>query len=135
MTRTEAAEIVELIAKSLNDNPGQFNLSVNLTGQQITSYGGTGLQVTAMGGGPGSNTIGQQVSVSGADLRIEQSKAEFREEVVSVVSTMMQLAEKLREETPDSSQIQESLQSLKKTWIPGVIIGVIGNVVTKALGL
>ena len=61
----EAVSIIEEMIQSLKNNPNQFHINVNVTGQQITSQGGTGLIITATGGGPGSTTIGEIVSASG----------------------------------------------------------------------
>jgi hypothetical protein len=139
MTRTEAADLIETIIASLKDNPNQFTLSIKVVGQQITaSGGGTGLQVTAVGGGPGSTTIGNQVSMAGAQIQItpqQHAHAAFDQQARALVETLQTIATQLRAPTPDQSVIQRAMGSLKNTWVPGVIIGVVGNVVSKALGV
>jgi hypothetical protein len=138
MTPTEAADLIETIIASLKDNPNQFTLSIKLVGQQITaSNGGIGLKVTAVGGGPGSTTIGNQVSTTGAQIQIspQQAHAAFDQQTHALVETLQTIATQLRAPTPDQSVIQRAMGSLKNTWVPGVIIGVVGNLVTKVLGL
>jgi hypothetical protein len=44
MDKHTAAEIVEAIRSSIQNEPTQFNIVVNVTGQQITASGGTGLE-------------------------------------------------------------------------------------------
>jgi hypothetical protein len=66
MTNIEAAELIETMIASIKTNPAQFNISVSVIGQSVVSHGGIGMKVTAVGGGPGSTTIGNQVSMGGA---------------------------------------------------------------------
>ncbi len=61
----EAVSIIEEMIQSLKNNPNQFHININVTGQHITSHGGTGLSITTTGGGPGSTTIGEIVSARG----------------------------------------------------------------------
>ncbi len=78
MSPKEAADIIRGIAKSLQENPTQFQINVNVsaTGQQITSYGGTGQSVNVTCGGPGSSTTGVRVSVSMDDAKISTARAQ-----------------------------------------------------------
>jgi hypothetical protein len=91
MTTVEAAQVVRAISGSVRTNPGQFQIHIQITGQSVVSHGGTGLSITAIGGGPGSSTTGQKVAV------------------------------------------RPIYDGLVGTWVPGVIISVVGNVLTSAL--
>ena len=64
MRPDEAAELINVIANSLESHPDQFTLSVRVIGTQVAATGdGPGLTVTTTGGGPGSTTtvVGQFV--------------------------------------------------------------------------
>ncbi len=137
MNATEAAEIVEAIASSMRNNPAQFHLSISVIGQQVTSYGGTGLSVSASGGGPGSSTIGQVVSTSGGQIQISQQRGiqAFEQQLNDLIASVNEIAQQLRQPTPDRSTIKRILDSFANTWVPGVVTSVIGSVVTKSLGL
>ena len=66
METSEAAELIETIAKSISEEPSQFHFAVEITGTKATAVGGgVGLSVQAHGGGPGSTTIGYQSTLSG----------------------------------------------------------------------
>jgi hypothetical protein len=137
MTPVEAADVIEAMAQALRANPRQFHINISVIGQRVTSYGGIGMQVNATGGGPGSTTIGNQVSMGGADIQLaqQQGAAAMEQQFAALLQTLANIATELRSAKPDRSVIQRALDSLKNTWVPGVIIGVAGNVATQALGL
>ena len=140
MTPIEAADVIDAMAQALRANPRQFNININVSmvGQRITTYGGgIGMQVTAVGGAPGSMTIGNQVSVGGAQVELaqQQGAAAMEQQFAALLQTLSNIATELRSAKPDRSVVQRAIDSLKNTWVPGVIIGVAGNVATKALGL
>ena len=137
MDSTEAAEIVQAIRDSLRSHPHQFHIRISAVGQEITSYGGTGLSITAIGGGPGSKTVGQTVSVDGTQIQISPDQADhaMTEQVTALVNSLDAIAAELRSPSPDKSRIQRVFDSLEGTWVPGLIIGVLSNVLSSAIGL
>jgi len=137
MTPAEAADVIEAMAQALRANPRQFHINISVIGQRVTSYGGIGMQVNAAGGGPGSTTIGNQVSMGGANIELaqQQGAAAMEQQFAALLQTLANIATELRSAKPDRSVVQRAIDSLKNTWVPGVIIGVAGNVATKALGL
>ncbi len=137
MTPAEAADVIEAMSQELRANPRQLHINISVIGQRVTSYGGIGMQVTAVGGGPGSTTIGNQVSMGGANIELaqQQGAAAMEAQFAALLQTLANITTELRSAKPDRSVIQRALDSLKNTWVPGVIIGVAGNVATKALGL
>ena len=137
MHASEAADVIDSIASAIRSNPAQFHLAINVTGQRITSYGGTGLSVSVTGGGPGSMTIGQKVSVSGADIEIQQQRGvqAFEQQLCALLVALAELSQHLRSANPDRPRVSRIVESLKGTWIPGVITSVVGNVISKSLGI
>ena len=77
MDTRDAADIIDGIAKSLTEHPNQFQFKIDITGQSVVSNGGIGIgigvQVNAVGGGPGSTTIGNQVTMSNAGNQVYES--------------------------------------------------------------
>jgi hypothetical protein len=135
MTPIEAAEVIEAMAASFRANPAQFTIEIHMTGQKAMNTGGIGFASTAIGDGPGSTTIGNQVTV-GQDANIEfKAKQAFDQQGNAMLQTLQTIAAELRKPQPDRSLIQRAMASLKSAWVPGVITSVAGNVLTKALGL
>lgn len=133
----EAVDIIEELIQSLKNNPSQFHISVNVIGQKITSHGGTGLSITATGGGPGSTTIGQKVSVGGADVRILQESGvqAMNAQFNALLQTLHKIAEQLQSSSPDRGAISGLYNSLKNTWIPEIIATIVGSVLKRTIGL
>jgi hypothetical protein len=137
METDEAIAILESLTQSLRDNPSQFNITISVTGQRITSHGGTGLSITAMGGGIGSTTIGQVVSLDGSQIEISQSRGQqaMNEQFNALLQTLNQIIGQLRGPSPDRGIITRLYESLRNTWVPGVITSVVGSVLTRTIGL
>jgi len=137
MELTQAADIVQTISESLKSNPDQFHININVTGQQITSHGGTGLEITATGGGPKSTTVGQIVSMDGAQIEILRGKANqaMTEQITALINSLDEISKELRSSRLDKSRIQHLIDSLRGTWVPGVIIGVLSNILSSAIGI
>ncbi len=137
MHTTEAAEIVEVMAAALRANPLQFQVSIRVVGQSVTSYGGTGMSISVTGGGPGSTTIGNKVSLSGAQIEIAQQQGgqAMSEQFEALLQQLGNIAQELRKPVPDKSLVKQAVDGLKNTWVPGVIVGVLGNIASKALGV
>lgn len=136
MEPIEAADIVQAISDSLRSDPSQFHISVSVVGQNITSYGGTGLKIIATGGGPQSTTVGQIVSMDRAQIQVSRDQADqaWTDQVTALVNSLDAIAAELRSPNPDKPRIQRIFHSLKDTWVPGVVIGVLSNVLSGAIG-
>ena len=137
MEPREAAEVIQAMIDSLRSEPDQLHISINVSGQQITSHGGTGLSITATGGGPGSTTVGQVVTMDGSHIEISRGKADqaMRDQLTALINSLEEITAELRSPRPDRSRIQKVLDSLKGTWVPGLIIGVMSNALSSAIGI
>ena len=137
MNAKEAADVIRGIAKSIVDNPSQFHISVNVVGQQVTSHGGIGLSISAVGGGLGSTTVGQSVSMGGAQVTIAQERGvqAIEQQFQALLDSLSAIATQLESNSPDRGAINRIYRSLVDTWVPGVITSVVGNVLSKAIGL
>ena len=74
MNPTETADVIEAMARALPADPQQFHISISVIGQRVTSYGGIGMQLNAVGGDPGSTTIGNQVTMGSAQIELAQQQ-------------------------------------------------------------
>ena len=137
MSPIEAAGVLDEIISSIKANPAQFHLSVNVIGQQVTSHGGTGMSIAVVGGGAGSTTIGNKVSLAGASVEIAQQRGHqaVNDQINALLAALAEISRELRAQAPNKPLVQRLVASLKGTWVPGVIVGVVGNVVSKALGV
>jgi hypothetical protein len=137
MNAQEAADIVRSISKSIRENPAEFRVNISIVGQQVTSHGGTGQSISAVGGGSGSTTIGQRVGLSGTSVRISQDFATeaMNQELKALVDSLDAIAIELESASPNKSKLEKIYNSLKGEWVPGVITSVIGNVLSKVIGL
>jgi hypothetical protein len=133
MDTKEGIEIIKGIIQSIQDNPSQFHIDVKVIGQQISSYGGTGLIITATGGGPGSTTIGQNVSVNGSQIKIAQQRGNqaIQQQFEALIRVLQEISQQLESSSPDKSKIQCLYQSIKNTWVPGIITSVVGSVLSQ----
>jgi len=134
----EAAEIIETIARSVKEEPSQFHFEINVTGTRATAIGGgTGLSVHAIGGAPGSKTIGFQSSIGSSDVEIahKAANAAIQKEMLALAEELSNLASELRLTTPNKTRINQILNSLKQGWVPNMITSIVANIITKlALG-
>jgi hypothetical protein len=104
MELSEAAELIDGMAKSIREKPSQFHFEIEISGTKATAIGGgVGLSVQARGGGPGSTTIGYQSTLSGASIEIAQKAANdaIRQEMSALVDVLGNLVAELRSASPD----------------------------------
>jgi hypothetical protein len=138
MKQTEAISIIQAIANSINTNPGQFQFEINVIGTSATgTSGGTGISVNVTGGGVGSNTIGFHSEVNGTNIQIAQKTANeaIQREMAWLHSQMQTIIDELKSQSPNHDNLRKVYHSLVNTWVPGLIISVIGNILTMALGI
>jgi hypothetical protein len=137
MTPAEAAYVIEAMARALRANPQQFHINVSVIGQRVSSYGGTGMVVNAVGGGPGSTTIGNQVTMGGAHVELSPMLGgqAMDQQFGVLLQTLEGIVAELRSPKPDRSRIGRAIDTLKDTWVPGAIVSTVVALIAKALGL
>ena len=137
MDKKDATELIEAIIDSIEREPGQFHIHISVTGQKISSSGGIGAIISATGGGPGSTTIGQSVSMNGAQIEFQRLSAiqGIEEQKKALVNALSNISVELNHPTPDKSKITNILNSLKETWVPPLIVSIVTQLVTKSIGL
>lgn len=141
MNKANASQIIKAIAESIKQDPAQFHFKVNITGMNVSaSEGSTGMIVSAQGGGAGSKTIGLNVSLDNQKVQIAKKTADaaLSQQMTQLYNTLNDIAEKLNTEklnTEDKSAIENMYNSLKNTWVPGVITSIVGNILSLVIGI
>ena len=137
MSKKEAAGIIDSMTESLRNNPNQFQIQINVAGQFISNAGpGTGVEIHVSGGGPGSNTTGQKVSMDSSQIEITQKAGDeaMKQEMKTLVESLGVISHELTCQKPDKQKISKVCQSLK-TWVPSLIRSVLVCVLTQAVGM
>lgn len=137
MQVTEAADIIDEITLSLKRDPDQFKPSFSVIGQQVTvSAGEAGINMTLSGNGVDSSAVRNGVDLSNVTIELVREKGAqvFEEQFNFLLQDLREIADQLRSPSPDKLLIQEILASFRGSWIPGVIIGVVENAASKAIG-
>jgi len=133
MDAIQASTVIDSLAESIKTNPGQFNIEVSFIGQSVVSHGGIGLSVSVTGGGPGSNTVGNSVTLDGGSISIASGRANAAmvQQMSALADSLSQISEQLKSGNPDKGVIRSVIESLKKSWVPAAITAVV-SVVTKS---
>lgn len=132
MTNQEVAQILEGMANSLRENPSQFQFTVHVTtiGASGTAYGGgVGMMGIAQGGGTG---IHASASTGSTQVGIAQKRGEsaMGQKIQALADQLSAMAQEMKNDSPDKSKMEKMYESLKATWVPGVISSVVGNLLT-----
>lgn len=138
MKANEAAEIIESMIASIEANPDQFNIEVNVTGLSVTANScATGLIVSAVGGEQGSTTTGMEISISSSQVDLAQKRGTevMNQQIQTLVDSLSELANELRAKETGKAKVSKILRSLKDTWVPQIIIAVLSNILAKSIGI
>ena len=137
MNKTEAAALIEAIINSIEQEPGQFHIEVNITGQKISSSGGIGAIISATGGESGSTTIGQSITAGGSQIEFARKAAtqQMQQQTIALVTSLKDIVAELSHRSPDKSRIRCLLDSLRETWVPPLIVSLVAKAVASSIGL
>jgi len=137
MNKTEAIALIETISKSIEQEPSQFYIEVNVTGQKISSSGGIGAIISATGGEPGSTTVGQTISMGGPQIEFARKAAnqEIQQQIQALLASLKEIVLELSHQSPDKSRIRSILDSLRESWVPPLIVSLVTKAVTSSIGL
>lgn len=135
---TTAVAVLEAAIKSLKDKPNQFNLQVTCQGMQVTASGGsTGMNMTVIGGAPGSQTMGMKVTMDNAQCNVAGSKvdAAMKEQGEKAIELLTKIKSAIEANKSDKTEVSGLLSELGSTFIVPALQSVIEAVVKKALHL
>ena len=137
MTNIEAANIVATILESMRRNPAQFHFNVNVStigAMGIGGSGGPGIVGIAQGGGVGFSASATAPSQVQIQFSQGQADAAINQQWAQIEKTLEQLVAELRASTLTRAKADGFLGSLKKTWLPNVVVAALTEVVKVLLG-
>jgi len=136
MNTQEAAQVIEAMVRSLQENPAQFHFTV-----QVTSIGAQG---TAYGGGVGMVGIGRDggtgisASASGGNVKArvvrEKANEAAGQQIQELLNHLSAVALELRSPSPDKSKLQKMAEAMKGKLIPDLIVSVVANLISASVG-
>ena len=136
MEKETASMLIKSIAEAIKKDPGQFHFTLKISGMNVRASGGsTGMIVSATGGGPGSQTSGLHISMDNHNIEIAKQNANAvqLQQMTQIYNTLNEIAEKLSLE--NKGVIKNLYDSLKNTWVPGVVTSIVGNILSLVLGI
>ncbi len=135
MRSEEAAAVIDALRESFQSNPSQFHFDVNVTTigtQAIASGGGTGINVSVSGGGPGSSTTGFSSTASSGNTSVQIAQQVATEEIQrqaqQIIKSLSDLATELRCTTPQQSNISKCISALSSTFVPALVLAAVKTV-------
>ena len=137
-TLEDILSVIDEAIDSLSQQPNQFALSINITGTTAMAQGGgTGLSVTAVGGGPGSSTIGFQSSIDGAQIQAAQSAVNNHliSEADKAIQILRDLKTSLSSKNPEGDKVSSLLSNLKESYLPPIVTSIIVKLISFYLGM
>lgn len=124
MKAEEAAQVIRTMADSVENDPNQFHIQVITAGVAGISHGGgTGLASTAVGGQPGSVTVGTSGTArGGGNVQIQQGDRAAEASLDEAVQALRELAQ-LAESGPSRDTLWERVQQLNQiATMPSLIV-------------
>lgn len=131
MNRSEARDLLLVMAGSLRDDPPSFKVEVNLTGMRVSNSGGIGVLASPTGGGPGSTTIGVQASANAGDIdaRVAAINDELRAQVTHAADVIAMIASEIERDKPDEGLIDRLVQQLPSQLVGAVVSATVSAIV------
>ncbi len=129
MTAEEAAQLFAVIAKSIEQNPNQFNFRIMNVGMMAVGGPGAGPGVVgiAHGGAPGSRAVGIHARAGDGNVNIDVDA----EADAEVAEGLRSLAEATGQE--DKGAIRAALKRLQDaSATPAMIVGLANSILTLA---
>lgn len=138
MEAKEAAELVAAMAAALESNPQQFVIQMKTMGAQFQgSNGGTGANITTIGGAAGSIASGVKITaIAGTNSsNLQAIKGVADPQINKLIADLKSVSDELRKTSPDKGRIAAFLDAVRNTWVPTVITAVISTAIGHVTGL
>ena len=124
---SKLAQAIETVGKSLQNDPSQFIVTINVMGTSVANSGpgSTGINISpTISGGSGSFT-GMVTNMNGATIQVARGNAqlEMRNQVIEAGKQIEAFAGELRKSAPDKSKLQSITSKIQEyKWIPAMIL-------------
>lgn len=138
MKAAEAVVILEGIIDSLRGDMAQFIYEIHIGNITGFSASGGNVNVTAVGGGPGSHTTGLHAEARFGDTEAKIVKKgvndKIREEMQPAIRHLEESVQELKEEKPSKSRLQGILLAIQNTILAPALIAAITKIVENVVG-
>ncbi len=137
MNNNEAAFLVEIMLKSMRENPAQFNFSVNVTTVGAMGIGGPGgAGIVGIANGTGVGVYASASAPSQMQIQIVEQRAnqELNAQFTKIQSVLEAIIADLKNNTMSHEKSETFMGKLKSTWLPNVVVTAIAAILERVLG-
>lgn len=136
MNSYEAATLVQSILDSMKADPAQFsfNVSVTMVGAMgIGGSGGAGIVGISNGGGIGFQASASAPSHMQIQIAQQQANAEINKQATVALEALESIVRELRSQSMSTAKRDGFLAQLKTTWLPNVIVTLVGTILNAVI--
>jgi hypothetical protein len=133
MNTQEATALIQSILDSITTNPAQFNFKVSVTtvgAVGIGGPGGAGIVGIAHGGGIGFQASASAPSSMQIQIAQQQANAEINAKAQVALRALESIVQELRNQSMSAAKRDGFIAQLKATWLPNVIVTLVGQILT-----
>ena len=137
MNNNEAAFLVEVILKSMMENPAQFHFSVNVTTVGAMGIGGPGgAGIVGIANGPGVGVYASASAPSQMQIKIVEERAnqELNAQFAQIQTILESIIAELKSNTLSREKSESFVGKLKSTWFPNALVTAIAAILEKVFG-
>ena len=137
MNTQEAANLIQSILDSMKANPAQFNFNVSVTtvgAMGIGGPGGAGIVGIAHGGGIGFQASASAPSSMQIRIAQQQANAEINAQASVALGALESIVQELRNQSISAAKRDGFVAQLKSTWLPNVIVTLVGEILSSVIG-
>ena len=137
MNTQEAANLIQSILDSMKANPAQFNFNVSVTtvgAMGIGGSGGAGIVGIAHGGGIGFQASASSPSSVQIQIAQQQANAEINAQASVALTALESIVQELRSQSISAAKRDGIVAQLKTTWLPNVIVTLVGAILSSVIG-
>ena len=135
MKLEEALRVLDEVIKSLRENPGQFNIKVevNTAGAVgIGGSGGPGIVGISNGGGTGFSATSSSPSQVSVNIARGEAGSRFGREMDELVQTLEGIKTEMQRADASADRANGLLKRLG-SWVPNVVVAVVSELIKSAI--
>lgn len=137
MNSQEAANLIQTILDSMRANPAQFNFNVSVKtvgAIGVGGPGGPGIVGIAHGGGIGFQASASSPSNMQIQIAQQQANQQINEQARVALQILESILQELRAQSLSAEKRDGFLAQLRTTWLPNVIVSLVGTILSAVIG-
>jgi hypothetical protein len=137
MTNDEAVSLIQAMLASMRANPSQFHFDVNVTTVGAMGIGGPGGHgIVGIANGPGVGVYASASAPSAVQIQIAERSANDRlnAEFGTIQQALEGIIQELKNQSMTIAKRDGFLAQLKSTWLPNVLVTILGSILSAVLG-